>query len=115
MDIFLRIYLWNQKRNLLKPPIDKNELGFIQSELVEFNTATTPEQKIDAMADLIIFATGYIIKSGYDPEKVLSETLSHIESRDGYIDPETGKFIKTTLDCEMYQPKYELCKSSFSI
>jgi len=65
------------------------------------------EEIVDAFADIIVFATGSIVKLGYDPEKVMDEVLKEIESRTGkMID---GKFVKD-LNVEMYKAKLEKCK-----
>jgi len=79
MTIFDRIVEFNIKRNLLKTPNWEKEFSFIAEELSEGLRANTVEDKIDALADIIVFATGTIKKSGYN----------------GYFDEEQGKWIKT--------------------
>jgi hypothetical protein len=109
MTLFERIINWNEERGLLVEPIPNKEASFIAEELSEFLRANEEEDRIDAMADIIVFAVGYIAKLGLSPELVLNECLKHIESRKGYFDEDEGKFIKTTPKEDMYQPMYWEC------
>ena len=109
MNIFKRIVEWNQERRLLVPPVHMKEASFIAEELSEFLRSNNTDDRIDAMADIIVFAVGYIAKLGLNPELVMDECLKHIESRKGYFDDAQGKFIKTTPKDEMYQPNYKNC------
>ena len=52
----------------------------------------TEEDQVDAFADITVFATGDIMKLGYNPEKVLCEVGKEINSRTGEI--VNGKFQK---------------------
>lgn len=91
------------------------ETSFIVEELIELNTEMkseqarplakflakavmqpgfepTDEQMVDALGDIIVFATGFMAKLGYDPNHVMDEVLKEIESRTGQIID--GKFVK---------------------
>ncbi len=130
MSIFQRIVKWNNERRLLKLGYDhKNEISFIIEESLEStgkydslsarseakkiaeeicqNTKSTDEQKVDAYADMIVFATGSIAKLGYNPDIVMDEVLKHIESRTGKIID--GKFVKDK-DIKVYQPDFSKAK-----
>lgn len=109
MTTFERIIKWNEERRLLSAPSHSKEASFIAEELSEFLRANSLEDRVDAMADIIVFAVGYIAKLGLNPEMVMDECLKHIESRKGYYDEGQGKFIKTTPKDEMYQPVYKDC------
>lgn len=110
-DIFNRIVKWNDERRLLVPPVHMKEASFIAEELSEFLRSNNTDDRIDAMADIIVFAVGYIAKLGLNPELVIDECLKHIESRKGYFDDSQGKFIKTTPKEDMYQPVYSMCNA----
>lgn len=59
-----------------------------------------PENVVDACADIIVYATGTIRKSGYNPEIVMDEVLTQIESRTGSIID--NKFVKDTDEIKFY-------------
>jgi len=127
-----RIHEWNKQRGLLDKPFNTNiEIKNILEELNElkvqidskearnnaeiqlediksdtdFLEPSTPIQKVDALCDIIIYATGALIKLGYDPEEVMEETLKEIESRKGTIID--GKFEKDlSLKDEWYKADY---------
>ncbi len=130
MTIFDQIVKWNEERKLLEKGFNQEkEVSFIVEELLESTgkydslTArtkaeaitkdicqdldTNPETVIDALADIIVFATGGMAKLGYDPNTVMSEVLKHINSRTGKIID--GKFVKDT-DVEIYQPDFNKAK-----
>lgn len=112
-----RIVEWNKERGLDQQEVDiSNEVSFIVEELIEMTTQMkseearnyaqivtnnmfsvdimpSNEQVADAAADIIVFATGLILKSGFNPEIVMDEVLKEIESRVGSED-ETGKWVK---------------------
>lgn len=69
----------------------------LSKEQIEFVEATVKHneyEQVDALADIIVFATGALHKMGYDPEAVLSETLKEINSREGSVNESTGKWEK---------------------
>ena len=131
MSILKRIVKWNKERGLIEKGFNqKTEIAHIIEELMEStgkedslsaremaekraeeilggSENNNKEEIVDAFADIIVFATGSIVKLGYDPEKVMDEVLKEIESRTGkMID---GKFVKD-LNVEMYKAKLEKCK-----
>ena len=130
MDILQKIVEWNRERGILE--LDFNhvkETSFIVEELLEstghYDSITsreratelatdivgtpdaTPEQIVDAWADIIVFATGAMAKLGYDPSKVMDEVYQEINSRTGkMID---GKFVKDA-DAKLYEADFSVCK-----
>ena len=60
-----RIYAYNQKRNLTEYSEEK-ELGFKIEEIDEWYKAKTPEDKVDALCDLIVFSGGVMFKNAYE-------------------------------------------------
>jgi len=130
MNIFEKIVIWNQERGLLEKGFDQTkETSFIIEELLEAtgnydsitardkamtlaeeitkNTHTEPEKIIDALFDIIIFASGAMAKLGYDPTKVMDEGFKEINARTGtMID---GKFVKDP-DAEKYTADFSACK-----
>jgi predicted HAD superfamily Cof-like phosphohydrolase len=92
-----------------------NELQYKEHSIFKpfQNSDTTDEEKVDALCDLIVVATGAIYKLGYDADKAMDETLKEISSRIGSINPDTGKWEK---DLSVFAQKkwkkanYEGCK-----
>lgn len=86
--------------------VPKEERSFLKYEWVRFierqveagsavpTTYFDTESKVDAFADIIVFAVGAIMKLGYDPTCVLKEVALEINSRHGSI--VDGKFQKDT-------------------
>jgi predicted HAD superfamily Cof-like phosphohydrolase len=132
MDWFSRVLEWNKERNLLALGFDHHkEVSFVVEELLESTgrhdsvsareeaekiAATivegahaTPEQQVDAFADIIVFATGAIAKAGYDPSKVMEEVYKEIHSRTGKL--VDGKFVKDA-DVVPYKADFSTCKLS---
>lgn len=130
MDIFQKIVRWNEERGLIERGFDHaKEASFIVEELLEstgnYDSITAREQAmtyanemigtaeaskeqiVDAMADIIVFATGAIAKNGYDPSKVMDEVYKEINSRTGKLID--GKFVKDT-DAKIYQADLGSCK-----
>lgn len=130
MDIFQRIVKWNQERGLIERGFDHaKETSFIVEELLEstgnFDSITarekamvyaneivgasegTEEQVVDAMADIIVFATGAIAKNGYDPSQVMEEVYKEINSRTGQL--VDGKFVKDPA-AKLYEADLKSCK-----
>jgi len=88
----------------------QNEVLSFVSKLQELNITKpmkelTIHEKIDAHADQIVFNIGAIMKLGYDPKLVLSETAKEINSRKGAI--VDGKFEKYTKDHPNYEVPYK--------
>jgi hypothetical protein len=86
---------WSDERLITHQAPDRNGfVAMIVEELGEFIEAKTEEERIDAMADIIVFAYGEIAKYGYDGNKVMSEVIKEINSRVGAYDPATKKWQK---------------------
>lgn len=84
-------------------PALKNELSLFVNTLVQRGIAVSPDNpvisnsdRVDAFADIITFATGAILKLGYDPIKVVAECGKEINSRAGSM--VDGKFEKDLSD-----------------
>ena len=119
MTVFERIVEWNKDRNNLTFDSMK-EFDMLLEELEEFGEATTDEDMVDALCDLIVVATGGLFKLGYDPEKCMDEVIKHISSRKQ--DPQqkevwdkwgaSGKWQKQKDQdpSTLYEPNYERCK-----
>lgn len=130
MNMFQKIVSWNKERGLLTKGFDHtNEVSFIVEELLEStgnydsisarekskeiageitkNANPQPEEIIDALGDIIVFATGAMAKVGYDPSKVMDEVYAEINSRTGAM--VDGKFIKDPT-AKMYTADFTDCK-----
>lgn len=118
-SVLAEIVEWNKERQLIGKNVDiQMETSFILEELLEMSTTMkseearevskelaadikemsagyqpTPSQICDAACDIIVFATGIIRKSGYDPDLAMEEVLKEINSRIG-ADDGTGKWVK---------------------
>lgn len=88
-----RIVDWNISRNLNTFDIN-TELRLLEEELREFREAANIHDQLDALADLIVVATGSIHKLQYNPTCVVNQAVDEISSRQGTINPETGKWEK---------------------
>ena len=86
---------WANERGLLDIPWDKSaHASFIAEELSEFLRAKSGNEEIDALCDMIVFATNAMRIRGYDPNIAMEETLREISSRTGAFNPATGKWEK---------------------
>jgi hypothetical protein len=59
------------------------------------------------MADIIVFASGAIAKSGYNPSLVMEEVYKEINSRKGTL--VEGKFVKDP-NIVPYKADFSICK-----
>ena len=121
---------WNKERGLDTLPFDHlKEASFIVEELFESTGKYTSESArkhaikvsaalvrnpdgsdediVDAFADIIVYATGAILKLGFDPAKTMEEVLKAIDSRKGKL--VDGKFVKDP-DAVRYEPDYSKCR-----
>ena len=96
MTNFKRIKEWSDERLITQQTPDRNGfLAMIVEELGEFLEAgDNIDGRIDAMADIIVFAYGEMAKYGYDGDKVMDEVIKEISSRTGAYNPETKKWQK---------------------
>ncbi len=111
---FERIKDWSDERLITQNEPDRNGfLAMIVEELGEFLEAKTVEGRIDAMADIIVFAYGEIAKYGYHGDKVMNEVIKEISSRTGAYNPDTKKWQKFTDDeakAKWYTADFTNCK-----
>lgn len=111
---FERIKEWSDERLITQNDPDRNGfLAMIVEELGEFLEAKTVEGRIDAMADIIVFAYGEIAKYGYNGDKVMDEVIKEISSRTGAYNPDTKKWQKFTTDeakAKWYTADFTTCK-----
>lgn len=92
---FERIKEWSDERLITQQDPDRNGfLAMIVEELGEFIASTDTDGRIDAMADIIVFAYGEIAKYGYNGDRVMDEVIKEICSRVGSYDPNTKKWQK---------------------
>jgi len=101
-----------EQRKTLKKEYD-NFIDNLTKKLDSKYEEPSEEDKVDAFADIIVFAIGAIMKLGYDPECVLSEVAKEINSRVGSI--VDGKFQKDLSKKHLwYKANYERCKNGKS-
>ena len=92
MNIFDSLNIWREERGLQRTV--GNIAGNISEELTELLRATTVEEEIDALCDMIVFAINAIEAKGYDAEVCMEEVLKEIHSRKGDFNPELNKWQK---------------------
>lgn len=111
---FQRIKEWSDERLITFQEPDRNGfVAMITEELGEFIAADSVEGRIDAMADIIVFAYGEMAKYGYDGDKVMDEVIKEISSRTGAYDPETKKWQKDKSEAakaKWYTANFTTCK-----
>ena len=105
MSIMNKLKEWRETRLLTKPSgsFDK----FIEEELQEYREAKTEHDRIDAIGDIVIFGLNELELEGYNALKVLNEIIKEINSREGTLCPDTGKWLKTTTE---YKANFSNCK-----
>lgn len=111
---FKRIKEWSDERLITFNEPDRNGfVSMIVEELGEFIESDTTEGRIDAMADIIVFAYGEIAKYGYDGDKVMDEVIKEISSRTGAYSEETKKWQKDKspeAQAKWYTADFSKCK-----
>lgn len=114
MTNFERIKQWSDERLITQQEPDRNGfVSMIVEELGEFLESKTDDGRIDAMADIIVFAYGEMAKYGYDGDMVMNEVIKEISSRTGAYDPATKKWQKFTTDeakAKWYTADFTHCK-----
>lgn len=114
MTNFERIKEWSDERLITNQEPDRNGfVAMIVEELGEFIASNNIEDRIDAMADIIVFAYGEIAKYGYHGDKVMDEVIKEISSRVGAYNPETKKWQKDTspeAKANWYSADFSQCK-----
>lgn len=103
---------WNINRNLttFNPSTSMTLLHREYEELLRHLLEGQPT--VDDWCDLIVVAAGAIYQQGYNPELAMLETLKEISSRQGSIDPTTGKWEKDRSQdpSTLYTANYDLAK-----
>lgn len=114
MTNFERIKEWSDERLITQQEPDRNGfLAMIVEELGEFLESKDVEGRIDAMADIIVFAYGEMAKYGYHGDKVMNEVIKEISSRVGSYSPETKKWQKDKspeAQAKWYTANFSNCK-----
>ena len=115
MTNFERIKDWSDERLITQQTPDRNGfVSMIVEELGEFlESGEKIEGRIDAMADIIVFAYGEIAKYGYNGDKVMDEVIKEISSRVGAYNPETKKWQKDKspeAQAKWYSADFTKCK-----
>jgi hypothetical protein len=112
---FERIKAWSDERLITQQTPDRNGfVSMIVEELGEFLEAGEDvDGRIDAMADIIVFAYGEMAKYGYHGDKVMGEVIKEINSRVGAYNPETKKWQKDKspeAQAKWYTANFSDCK-----
>lgn len=112
---FERIKEWSDERLITQNTPDRNGfISMIVEELGEFlDAGENVEGRIDAMADIIVFAYGEIAKYGYDGDKVMDEVIKEISSRTGSYNEEAKKWLKdksSEAQSRWYKADFSKCK-----
>jgi hypothetical protein len=111
---FQRIKEWSDERLITQQEPDRNGfVSMIVEELGEFIESSEIDGRIDAMADIIVFAYGEIAKYGYDGDKVMDEVIKEISSRVGAYNPDTKKWQKDKspeAQANWYSANFTNCK-----
>ncbi|MDB4261430.1 hypothetical protein N9878_01045 [bacterium] len=70
------------------------------------------EVKPKSLCLIIDYCASYIEKSGYNFELAMNETVKKINSRQGAMNNDTGKWEKSVSQCKstLYRPDYQSCK-----
>lgn len=114
MTNFTRIKDWSDERLITQQEPDRNGfIAMIVEECGEFLESPDTEGRIDAMADMIVFAYGEMAKYGYDGDKVMDEVIKEISSRTGAYNPEVGKWLKDKspeAQAKWYKADFSKCK-----
>jgi predicted HAD superfamily Cof-like phosphohydrolase len=115
MTNFERIKAWSDERLITQQTPDRNGfISMIVEELGEFLEAgDNIEGRIDAMADIIVFAYGEIAKYGYHGDKVMDEVIKEISSRVGSYNADAKKWQKDKspeAQAKWYKADFTKCK-----
>lgn len=76
-----RIRKFNEERGMINSFNALVEYENLEEELQEFYDAKTESEQVDALCDIIVFASGALIKMGYSVTDAMDETLKELESR----------------------------------
>lgn len=119
MNIWNRIEAFNRQRNIPQNFNMWTEYENIKEELTELTEAKNEEETVDSLCDIVVFSVGAMWKLGYDPEKVMHETLLEIEDREQDQEQADlwkrfgakGKWMKSSTQVDCYKADYENAKT----
>ena len=98
MNALTEIRKWGLERSFEDQKSDRNGyVACITEELGEWLEAcdnNDEHEKVDALADVIVFSLTELLKMGYHTDKVLLETAREINSRTGEWNEEAQKWQK---------------------
>ena len=82
------------------------------NSITDIASETSSDEKVDAYADIIVFAIGEIMKLGYEPEEVLLEVSKEINSREGeFINGKFEKHRTKEYTDKWYKASFDNCRS----
>ena len=121
MSINRRIRRFNEERGMLAKGFNlKTAYSMLAEELQELIDADSEHETVDALADLIVIASGELSKLDYDIGDVMHETLLEIESRkqnpiqadEWKTKGASGKWLKNKEQDKktLYSADYSKCK-----
>ena len=90
--MFESLKQWREERGLQNTV--GNIEGNIAEELTELLRATTTEDRIDALCDMIVFSVNAIEAMGYNARIAIDEVIKEIYSRKGDFNHELNKWQK---------------------
>lgn len=116
-DIGEKLIDWSTERGIDKLESKRNDyIGNVVEELAEWQEGwniDSEHEKIDALADIVVFSMTEMIKLGYHPDLVLLEVHREIASRTGAYSEEHGKWKKFTDEeavSKWYKADFTDCK-----
>jgi len=111
---------WRKNRNSVA--LQDSFIPAIQEELQEYSDAKTEHDKIDALADILVFTANEIELEGYNVDLVMKQVVKHISSRmqdhaqasEWLKNGPSGKWQKWKSQPadSLYEPDYTICRLS---
>jgi len=109
---------WRKDRNIVAP--QGAYIPSIQEELQEYADAQTEHDRIDALADILVFTCNELEVEGYNIDLVMKQVVKHISARRQdpiqaeawFLNGPSGKWQKDPNQdpSTLYGPDYSLCK-----
>jgi hypothetical protein len=114
---------WRKNRNSVA--LQNSFIPAIQEELQEYSDAKTEHDKIDALADILVFTANEIELEGYNVDLVMKQVVKHISSRmqdhvqasEWLKNGPSGKWQKwkSQPSDSLYEPDYTICRLSKAV
>jgi hypothetical protein len=114
---------WRKNRNSVA--LQDSFIPAIQEELQEYSDAKTEHDKIDALADILVFTANEIELEGYNVDLVMKQVVKHISSRmqdhvqasEWLKNGPSGKWQKwqSQPSDSLYEPDYTICRLSKAV